>query len=59
MESSLPKKPLYITFLDIEKAYDKAWLNTILYILWQKGIRGKILRLIRKLNPNMSAQVKT
>ena len=29
-------------FLDIKKAYDKAWLNAILYILWQKGIRGKI-----------------
>ena len=27
------KRPLYITFLDIE--------NVILYILWQKGIRGK------------------
>ena len=34
-------------------------MGAILYILWQKGIRENLWRLIRKLNTNMSAQVKT
>ena len=44
--------------LDMEKAYDKAWLSAILYTLWQNGIKGKIWRLIKKLNMNVAAQVK-
>ena len=36
------RRPMYIAFLDISKAYDKAWLDAIMYVLWHSGIRGRI-----------------
>jgi len=27
------EKTIYLTFLDVTKAYDKAWLDAIMYIL--------------------------
>ena len=39
-------RQLYIAFLDVQKAYDKAWLDTILYTLWNAGVRGKIWRIL-------------
>ena len=38
----------YIIFLDVQKTYDKAWLDAILYALNQNGIKGKNLRMIKK-----------
>ena len=32
------KKETYISFLDVTKAYDKVWLNAILYVLHKEGI---------------------
>ena len=49
----------YIIFLDVQKAYDKAWLDAILYALNQNGIQGKNLRMIKKLNSNLTARVQT
>ena len=43
----------------MQKAYDKAWLNAILYALNQNGIQGKNLRMIKKLNSNLTARVQT
>ena len=48
-----------IVFLDVTKAYDKAWLNAILYSLHNSGITGKNWRLIKKLNENLTARIKT
>ena len=31
----------YMIFLDVQKAYDKAWLDAILYALHQNGVEGK------------------
>ena len=47
-KAKIEKKKLYITYIDIEKAYDKAWLDGIMYILWNKGIKGKIWRIRNK-----------
>ena len=33
-------KPL-IAFLDVTKAYDKAWMQAILYTLHKSGIKGQ------------------
>ena len=49
----------YIIFLDVQKAYDKAWLDAILYALSKNGIQGKNLRIIKKLNSNLTAKIQT
>ena len=40
----------YIIFLDVQKAYDKVWLDAIIYALHQNGVKGKNLRMINKAN---------
>ena len=52
-------KKLYIALLDVTKAYDKAWLNAILYALHKSGIDGKEWRITRNLNQNLTATIKT
>ena len=42
------KQTAYIIFLDVQKAYDKAWLDAILYALHKNGVEGKNLRMIKK-----------
>ena len=58
-KAKIEKKKLYITYIDIEKAYDKAWLDGIMYISWNKGIKGKIWQIIRKLNKDLKAKCRT
>ena len=53
------KKTAYIIFLDVQKAYDKAWLNGILYALNQNGVSGKNLIMITKINTNLRARIHT
>ena len=55
-QANRSKKKLYITFIDIEKAYDKTWLDAVLYMLWNNKIRGKIWRLIKEINSNLTAK---
>ena len=52
-------KKYILTFYDIQKAYDHADINDMLYILWQSGVKGKSWRLIKKMNENLTAQIKT
>lgn len=44
--SKQQKRKIFVTFMDISKAFDKAWRNGILAKLSEAGIKGKILRLI-------------
>jgi hypothetical protein len=37
------KKPLYIAFLDLSKAFDRVWREGLLAKLWESGIQGKPL----------------
>ena len=53
------KKTAYIIFLDVQKAYDKAWLDGILHALHRNGVKGKNLILIKKLNSNLRARIHT
>lgn len=53
------KKKLYIAFIDITKAYDKTWANGAMYNLWNQGVKGKLWRLMRQLNKDNSAQIRT
>ena len=58
-EIRIKGKTAYVVFLDVQKAYDKAWLDAILYTLNKNGIEGKNLEIIRKLNSNLSAKIRT
>ena len=53
------KKPTFVAFLDVHKAYDKAWRGIILHILWEANIRGKLWRLLHHLNTDITAQILT
>ena len=46
-------------FLDVKKAYDKAWLDAILYALHKNGVKGKNLQITKKMNLNLKAKVIT
>ena len=36
------KQPVYATFLDVTKAYDKAWIDAIMYVMNKRGIYSQI-----------------
>lgn len=52
-------KPVYIVFLDVTKAYDKAWLDAIMYVMHKQGLKGPEWDLIKKMNENLSARIST
>ena len=45
--------------MDITKAYDKAGLNAIVYTLHSSGIKGKLWRITKDLNTNLTAGIRT
>ena len=47
----------YCAFLDVHKAYDKAWRGIIMHILWENNIKGKLWRVMNKLNSNITAKI--
>ena len=50
---------MHIAFLDVTKAFDKAWIKAILYVLNKNGIQGKNWRIIQQLNNNLKAKART
>ena len=52
-------KDAYITFLDVTKAYDKAWIEGIMYVLERRGLKDENWLKIKQLNTDLKAQVKT
>ena len=57
--AKVTRKPLYIAFLDVTKAYDKAWLDAIMYVMNKEGITTNLWTIIRNLNQNLTAKVRT
>ena len=53
------KRPLFLTFYDVSKAYDNVDNADMLKIIWDKGLRGKAWRILQKLNTNLKAKVNT
>jgi hypothetical protein len=45
--------------MDIKQAYDTVWKTAILINLWEKGIRGKVWRLIRQMNTDVITEIAT
>ena len=50
---------LIVTFYDIKKAYDKASMDDMLVVANEQGFDGKIWRLTKSLNKDLTARVKT
>ena len=53
------KRPTYLTFYDVSKAYDHVDNEDLLNIMWENGLRGKSWRILYNLNNNLIAQIKT
>ena len=53
------KRSTFLTFYDVSKAYDNVDNDDMLNIIWEKGLRGKSWRILRNLNKNLKAIVKT
>ena len=51
--------PVYLVFLDVTKAYDKAWSDGIMYAMHNNGVTGPLWNMIRKMNQNLTARIKT
>ena len=52
-------KRIILTMYDVEKAYDHADVDDMLHIAWKDGVRGKIWRLTRTMNTELTANIKT
>ena len=53
------KRPVFLTFYDVSKAYDNANNEDMLTVLWERGLQGKSWRILHNLSKDLSAQVKT
>jgi hypothetical protein len=45
--------------LDVTKAYDKAWMDAIMYILNKEGLKDNHWTIVKKLNENLTAKINT
>ena len=53
------KKPVYMAFLDVTKAYDKAWRDAIMYVMHKEGLTSPEWEVIRKMNEDITATIMT
>jgi hypothetical protein len=51
------KQDTYLLFLDIEKAYDTVWRQGLLYHIWEKGIQGKMFRVLAQMTDSPTSMV--
>ena len=42
----------YTTFIDLEQAFDKTWVQGVFFNLWNRGIKGKVWRIMLRLKQN-------
>ena len=45
--------------MDVTKAYDKAWLDAIMYVMHKNGLKSTLWQIIKNLNENLTAQLQT
>ena len=53
------KKPLTLVYMDVTKAYDKAWIDAIMYVLQKRGINTKLWKIIKELNSDLTTTIQT
>jgi hypothetical protein len=51
------RKPLYLAFLDLSKAFDRVWRDGLFALLWENGIKEKCWRLLRKMYEKVENKV--
>jgi hypothetical protein len=51
------RKPLYLAFLDLSKAFDRVWRDGLFALLWENGIKGKCWRLLREMYEKVENKV--
>ena len=52
-------KTAYIIFLDVQTAYDKAWLDAIIFAMNKNGLEHNNLKILKNMNNNLTARIKT
>ena len=52
-------KEAFIVFLDVTKAYDKAWIDAIMYIMNKEGTPIELWKIIKEMNKKLTATIKT
>ena len=57
--AKMEKKEVYIAYLDVAKAYDKAWLTGIMYVMYKEGLTDNHWTIVKRLNENLTAQLQT
>ena len=53
------RKNLIVTFYDVAKAYDRADVDDMLVTMWEHGMKGKLWRLMKSINTNLTANIRT
>ena len=53
------RKNMFVTFFDVTKAYDRADVDDMLVTVWERGLRGKLWRLMKALNTHLTDKIKT
>ena len=53
------KKKTFLTFYDVQKAFDNVDNNDMLKVMWDSGLRGKVWRILKDLSNNLKATIKT
>jgi hypothetical protein len=53
------RKPTYICYLDVTKAYDKAWLEAVMYTLGKSGTKPEEWKLTKEMSNNLKATIQT
>ena len=51
------KKTVYMVFQDVTKAYDKAWLDAIMYVMHKEGLNTPDWNIVKELNENLEAKI--
>ena len=49
----------YVSLINLEKGFWQGLGSAIFYLLWKRGIRGKLWRIMNKLNNNQETRVMT
>jgi len=55
----MQKQEAILTYLDVTKAYDKAWLDAVMYVLYKQGITTPIWLLVKRMNSNLRTTIQT
>ena len=58
-QRNFQRKQTYIELIDIEKAFGYTWIEGMFYNLWQRGVRGKIQKLMYNLCQDQVTTINT